>query len=83
MAMQTREKWLLELQGAEVDTDCKLLLELASWFDRGGRFLQGDIMRRVADRHARLFDDYWKSCLGEEVKRELIVLNHENSHRDR
>lgn len=53
------------LIGDVVAADCKKLRDIAEWFEGIGRPMQGEFLRKVADRHEVIFSAYWTATIKE------------------
>lgn len=53
------------LIGDVVDSDCAELREIAEWFESHGKPMQGEFLRKVADRHEVVFGAYWTATTKE------------------
>ena len=47
------------LIGDVVEADCAELRDMAGWFESRGKPMQGEFLRKVADRHEVIFGVYW------------------------
>ena len=53
------------LIGDVVAADCAELRDIAEWFESRGKSMQGEFLRKVADRHEVLFGAYWTATTKE------------------
>lgn len=53
------------LIGDVVDADCAELRDMAAWFESRGKPMQGEFLRKVADRHEVIFGAYWTATTKE------------------
>lgn len=53
------------LIGDVVEADCAELRDIAMWFESRGKPMQGEFLRKVADRHEVIFGAYWTATTKE------------------
>ena len=53
------------LIGDIVAADCAELRDIAEWFESHGKPMQGEFLRKVADRHEVIFGAYWTATTKE------------------
>ena len=51
------------LIGDVVEADCAELRDIAAWFESRGKPMQGEFLRRVADRYEVIFGVYWTATV--------------------
>ena len=53
------------LIGDVVAADCAELRDIAEWFESRGKPMQGEFLRKVADRHEVIWGAYWTATTKE------------------
>ena len=51
------------LIGDVVEADCAELRDIAAWFESRGNPMQGEFLRKVADRYEVIFGAYWTATV--------------------
>ncbi len=51
------------LIGDVVEADCAELRDIAAWFESRGKPMQGEFLRKVADRYDVIFSAYWTATV--------------------